>query len=686
MNKYKNLLAMLGVILFAGEPYQRDYLARIDGADLANEQQPQTDLYGDTLPSGAVSRMGTVRFWLGRPISSIVFSPDGQTVTAVAAGYSATVPIWDANTGKLVRTLPGPRDALPDDFGIRQVAFAPEGERLAAACDDGTIRIWQLDTGNTIRTLRGHRGFVDSVSFAPDGRTLASSGEDTTLRLWNLSTGEELRQFSSPRHFGGGPKFTPDGSKLVSGWAARGNEGADLGFFIRVYDVATGKETLQFPKEGWFPSNYFGSDGRTIASMNGQRIIRFWSITTGKEVRQVPIENRDITGGCFSPDCSMLAAAGKEATLRLFYMSTGRQVRRIPIDPRNITHQFAFSPDGKTIAYASGEVILQLVDIKTGVNKIPRARHIGSIRSVCILPAGKMIVSAGVDNTVRLWDVASGKEVRRLLDSPPASWFARQGDYMALKLALLARSRSIGSLSFESDGKTVTAAGLDGTLTRWNTTSGEEFLRVPSGRVERIEKITISPDRKIIASAGEDGLVRIRDAVTGKEIRAHPLGHANRIRGLAFSPDGRKLASSSDDGMVRISESDTFRLLHSNRASTESIQDIAFSPDGRTVCMGGVDSILRLWHLSTGHLQQTPGQGDPEEHIIRTVAFSPNGARVAYSGDDAIVHVWDVSGWREIRRYEGHQAGINQIVYSQDSRLIVSCSDDGTIIVWLDER
>ena len=113
-------------------------------------------------------------------VNSVVFSPDGQTL---ASGSGLGIQLWDANTGRHIRTLEGHTDA------VNSVVFSPDGQTLASGGGgfDKTIRLWDANTGRHIRTLKGHGNGVGSVVFSPDGRTLASGGWDRTIRLWNVS-------------------------------------------------------------------------------------------------------------------------------------------------------------------------------------------------------------------------------------------------------------------------------------------------------------------------------------------------------------------------------------------------------------------------------------------------------------------------------------------------------------------
>lgn len=110
--------------------------------------------------------------------NAVAFSPDGRTVASAHA--DDVVCLWDAQTGKALRTLRGHAKA------VRTVAFSPDGELLVSGSDDGTIKLWDASTDLALRTLQGQHGGVSKLAFAPDGNTLASGYNDGTIALWRV--------------------------------------------------------------------------------------------------------------------------------------------------------------------------------------------------------------------------------------------------------------------------------------------------------------------------------------------------------------------------------------------------------------------------------------------------------------------------------------------------------------------
>src|SRR5262249_6387290 len=149
--------------------------------------------YGDPLPRGAVTRLGTVRLREGAEIYGIAYSGDGKTLAS--AGQDRVVRLWDAETGKELRRFEG------HDHHVHAVALSPDGRWMASGADQ-VIRLWDLSSGKVVRKLGTVRGMgadmggVFHLAFAPDSKTLLSSTGDRTVRLWDIATGKELHRFA----------------------------------------------------------------------------------------------------------------------------------------------------------------------------------------------------------------------------------------------------------------------------------------------------------------------------------------------------------------------------------------------------------------------------------------------------------------------------------------------------------
>jgi WD40 repeat protein/serine/threonine protein kinase/tetratricopeptide (TPR) repeat protein len=168
------------------------------------------------------------------PVWSVAVSPDGKYVASTSALLDQfvrppDVKVWDASTGKEVRSLGGQSETV---LGL---CFSPDGKTLATASADQTIKLWEVSTGKELRTLKGHTDHVHAIAFSPDGKLLASASNDRRVKLWDVTRGAVVRTLEGHIETVACVAFTPEGDRLASG----GSDGS-----VRLWDVGTGREIL----------------------------------------------------------------------------------------------------------------------------------------------------------------------------------------------------------------------------------------------------------------------------------------------------------------------------------------------------------------------------------------------------------------------------------------------------------
>jgi WD40 repeat protein len=244
----------------------------------------------------------------GGRVRGIAFSADGKVLASAQANPGA-ICLWDADTGKPGRRLPGRSSWLEG------LAVSPGGTDLAWL-DGRELVFGDLTTGKERLRVKS-RQYLRQVAYSPNGR-LVVAASDNALHLWDTVSGEELRTFGQRRlgtHF---LVFSPDGRTLVTpaGPAMPGGPGSE----VCLWETATGAERGRLRgHEGWVDAATFSPDGRLLAtSSRGERAARLWDAFTGAELRRLEGHRGDVHALAFSPDGQLLAAGDSDSTVLIW--------------------------------------------------------------------------------------------------------------------------------------------------------------------------------------------------------------------------------------------------------------------------------------------------------------------------------------------------------------------------------
>jgi WD40 repeat protein len=629
------------------------------------------DVYGDPLPNGATSRMGTVRFRHGGRITQLAFSPDGKTIYS-ASPDDKVVRAWEAASGRELKQFPG-------KGGIWSVAVTPDGRQIITGEDGGLFRIWDTSSGREVKTLTGAKPqdaddpqlrvfglTLESARLSGDGKTFVTAKmRENTLVVWDVAKAAETRRIACTMASPTGFDLSADGKVLL---VANQN-------LIDVWDLPGGKQLRQLRGHEQAVSTVaISPDGKTAATFS-QGSLRWWDVTSGKE-----IDNEELTAAyatlTFSPDGKLLAVSHHDAEggshVSIYDVATREESVTLDGYLAGVS-TVAFSPDGKTLATGSGLIggqvaAVRLWDVATGKEIRPLRAHPGAATTIAVSPDGKLVASCSTtERVVRIWDVATGREVRRLEGHEAGVdevQFSADGRLLASatrepvimiwevatgrRLRTLADHNSLGPhMRFSTDGKTLATAGDQQTAAIWDVHSGQmlqTFTQPPDG----VGAVLAYAGGKVLAfervesENGEEAVIVLWDLVSGRSIRRF-TGHKEMINGIALSADGRMIASRAEDRTIRV------------------------------------------WEVSTGAERAQfadPGQGSNWTGT-QFLAFSPDARLLATCGpDDADIRVWDLAANKALPPLTGHRGWVGAVEFSADGRTLVSGSQDTSCIAW----
>jgi WD40 repeat protein len=318
-------------------------------------------------------------------------------------------------------------------------------------------------------------------------------------------------------------------------------------------------------------------------------------------------------------------------------------------------------------------------------------RHGDEVTGGAFTPDGTRFVSADAAGLVRVWSVDGTLRsqrkrragITRLRLSPDGRRVAtvdRQGHLELGGLddepqALGGASGAITALVFSPDGSALAAAGEDGVVRWWDTTT--RTARTLSRHRGAVYALAFSPDGGRLASVGWDKTVRLWDARgAGRVVGTQ----ATEVAQLAFHPDGQRLATAGLDGRVwlwDLARESPRELYHHDG----TVHDLAFSPDGRWLASAGRDRVVRLIALAGGPARVLSGATDD----LYSVVFSPDGAIVIAAGADGAVRLWPTDGVGDSKAgatLPGHRREVSSVVVSPDGATVASLSRDGAVRLW----
>ena len=363
----------------------------------------------------------------------------------------------------------------------------------------------------------------------------------------------------------------------------------------------------------------------------------------------------------------------------------------LPVGHTDRVISAVFSPNGKLVLTASVDNTARIFEVATGKELQVLSGHTSMVYSTVFSPDGTLALTVG-DTTARIFEVATGKALQVLkghasdvysavfspdgilaltasLDKTARIFEVATGKELQV---LSGHTKYVRSAVFSPDGKWALTASLDKTARIFEVATGKQ-LQVLSGHTDGVTSAVFSPDGTLALTASYDKTTRIFEVATGKALQVLK-GHASDVYSAVFSPDGILALTASHDKTARIFEVATGKELQVLRGHTKYVRSAVFSPDGTLALTASLDKTARIFEVATGKELQVL-----KEHTsnVTSAVFSPDGT-LALTAGDTTARIYEVATGKELLVLRGHTYHVNSAVFSLDGKWVLTASGDKT--------
>lgn len=423
-------------------------------------------------------------------VVQINFSPDGKKLLATSSeGYFL---IFDLATGELLEEL----DLLSV---VKTASLDSDQKLLAVAYFDNTMRVWDLTNKTVVERYAGHTGTIWDIAFNSDASMLASASGDATIRVWDLARQSTIQEYRGHVAQITNLSISPDGNRFVS-TAFDGS--------AKLWDMSTARilqPIKLFDASNLLKAN-FSHDGKLFA-VNSTGALSLFDATTGREVFSPRGLTNTVVTSFFSPDSTMLFIAGTDhakdgygahhAYVQEWDIENGREIYRFThLGIETAALSAALSADGRLLitpffhenvpAYMMGAITIWDLQANNQYRNLPQITERDFVISMSVSPDNQRIAYSTPENIVRVRELTSGDII--------AEFSAHQG--------------FIHNVLFTDEGENLLTASLDGTVRLWNIATGQELRRIRIDSGAGVHGLAISPDLTSILVGDNEGIIR----------------------------------------------------------------------------------------------------------------------------------------------------------------------------------
>ena len=441
--------------------------------------------------------------------------------------------------------------------------------------------------------------------------------------------------------------------------------------------------TERFRSDAWVEQVTVVPGGKQFIGLGSHSVI-LWDATTGKEVRRFDAQAwrmmvSDGEAFAVSPDGKVLAVGTEESNcpILLYDLASGKKLGELPghKGPKERSFEAHLAFVTPTLLVSAGE------DRTIRVWELSSKREVGRlvssdrrrISTLVPFPNGHHVLGCGLDDKTggywTVWDVATGKVLHQV-DSLPNGFvraaLAPDGHSIAISLG-------VGEVEKEGGYNEVRLYSV-------STGKEQRRWRTHSGRFPQRNSVAFAGDGKRIATGGADQKVRQWELATGTEIAPaiEPYWYANHVTYL----DGSTLITFGSQNVIKLWDVSTGKPKIDLAGLESRLTALAFSPDGRHVVTGGGGGggSLRVWEVARG--KQVACLRDPQMWDVNCVHFSPDGKRILSADTGGVARLWDWSSGRQMGAFSGHKGWLHAVAFSSDGKQFATGDEAGVVRVW----
>jgi WD40 repeat protein len=586
-------------------------------------------------------------------IKAVGFSADSQRALSLSetAKYETVVRRWDLVSGRQDEPLQIATSV------VSAVSFSTSSNRMATAGGAGAVAVWDARTGKLVRTFGQQGEQTRALSLSRDGRLLAAaygkkntfysfgnSGDATHyVKLWDVESGKELRLATQGRVINA-LAFTPDGKQLITG---------SMTGALNFWDIVTGREMRTLagesrPVEGVA----FSPDGRLLVSSTTQTV-NVWEVGSGSSLQTpaLPDGAQVIGAGVFAAGGFALPiVAADHSNVAVWEALAGKQVQSFSRTPSELIPDGALTNDDHLLAVVENDQKSEMLSSITaymqqgtsfvydnnGARRSPKQMTKAMNKNKDSYRQKTQQTMAQLPDMRKLELEAAGDPSKRaaaLLGTGKIQIqeVGAQGQGSVLQ----GMTGKAATIAFSPDGRFLAAGELSGEVQIFDVNSGRalQSFKTPKGYSDR-PVMAFSSDGHLMAVGGMTDMIALWEPSSSgpaRNIPAHGMASS-----LAFSGDGAYLAAASKDGTIVLYEVPSGKEIHTMTGAGYTTS-ITFSPDNRWLASGNRDSATQFWEVETGALGATAvSVGDRGDWLVVT----PEGLF------DGTPTAWDRILWR----------------------------------------